>query len=138
MKKLLLVVGAGMLFLSVTGGAVSAQETLRGGAEPEIALGERQSVSVTGVLKRQGITTYMYGSHTIRDAGTGRLYALRSKQPGLLDRYVGKRVVVRGVRVPGFPREGGPPLLEVSGVSAAPSFPCSGPPYDPTVRCPVR
>ncbi len=78
--------------------------------------------TATGVLKRQGITFYMYGTHTITDVSLGVMYALRSEDQELLDTYVGQRVTVHGTLVPGYENgqvEGGPPLLKVTRVEPA-------------------
>lgn len=78
--------------------------------------GPRQ-ISASGVVKKQGITTYMYGTHVLRDEAAGKLYALRSSKVDL-DKYVGQKVTVTGCLVPGYPVEGGPDYLEVSAVKA--------------------
>ena len=71
-------------------------------------------IKATGVLQRRGIATYQYGTHRMIDTSSKRLYALKSSRyPALLDRYVEKRVAVYGTRVPGFPGDFGPPLLDV-------------------------
>jgi hypothetical protein len=73
----------------------------------------------TGVLEREGITSYMYGTHTITDVSLGIRYALRSENEELLDSYVGQRVTVHGMLVPGYEDgqlAGGPPLLEITRV----------------------
>jgi hypothetical protein len=73
----------------------------------------------TGVLERQGFTSYMYGTHTITDASSGIRYALRSEDEELLDSHAGQIVTVHGTLVPGYENgqiEGGPPLLEVTRV----------------------
>ncbi len=122
MKRVLFALLAGTLFVCLAVGGAASQERPQGGATA-ISGGNSpqttQGVRVVGVLKKQGITSHMYGSHTIRDAGTGRLCALRSSYPKLLDRYVGRRVVVYGTRVPNFPIDFGPPLLDVYAVSPA-------------------
>jgi hypothetical protein len=76
----------------------------------------------TGVLEREGTTSYMYGTHTITDVSLGTRYALRSEDEELLDSYVGQRVTVHGTLVPGYENgqiEGGPPLLKVTRVEPA-------------------
>lgn len=75
-----------------------------------------------GVLEREGITSYMYGTHTITDVSSGIRYALRSEDEELLDSYAGQRVTVHGTLVPGYENgqiEGGPPLLKVTRVEPA-------------------
>lgn len=80
-----------------------------------------EAVTATGVLEKPDMTTYMYGTHAIADAETGEWYALGSESVDL-DAYVGEEVTVTGTRVPGYGNgqvEGGPALLEVSGVEPA-------------------
>lgn len=79
-------------------------------------------VTVAGVLEKPDLTTYMYGTHAITDEASGTSYALRSEDEGLLDDYVGQRVSVHGMVVPGYENgqiEGGPPLLDVIWVGPA-------------------
>jgi hypothetical protein len=88
----------------------------------ETAPAEGSARVATGVLERQGITSYMYGTHTIADVSLGIRYALRSEDEELLDSYAGQRVTVHGTLVPGYENgqiEGGPPLLKVTRVEPA-------------------
>ena len=78
--------------------------------------GERRA---EGVIRPQGLSTYMYGTHVLVDAQERTRYALRSADAALLDRHVGQRVRVLGTRVPGYPVDGGPVLLDVTRVEAA-------------------
>ncbi len=76
----------------------------------------------TGILQRQGITFYMYGTHTITDVSLGVRHALRSQDEEVLDAYGGQRVTVHGTFVAGYENgqiEGGPPLLMVTKVERA-------------------
>jgi hypothetical protein len=64
----------------------------------------------------------MYGTHTITDVSLGIRYALRSENEELLDSYVGQRVTVHGMLVPGYENgqlEGSPPLLKITRVEPA-------------------
>ena len=88
----------------------------------ETAPAEGSARVATGVLERQGITSYIYGTHTIADVSLGIRYALRSEDEELLDSYAGQRVTVHGTLVPGYENgqiEGGPPLLKVTRVEPA-------------------
>lgn len=79
---------------------------------------ESQPVTVTGVVERPDITTYMYGTHSLTDEATNTLYALEGEED-LLDSYTGSRVTVYGSPVSGYEDgaiEGGPPLLDVTRV----------------------
>jgi hypothetical protein len=78
-------------------------------------------VSATGVLERPEITTYMYGTHAVVDEAAGDRYALQSESVEL-DGYLGQRVTVYGLPIPGYENgqiEGGPPLLNVTRIEPA-------------------
>jgi len=82
----------------------------------------QESVVATGVMERQGITTYQYGTHTVADEGTGAAYVLSSEVVDL-DTYAGQRVTVYGTLVPGYESgqvEGGPPIVDVTWVDPVP------------------
>ncbi|MDG2343085.1 MAG: hypothetical protein P8L23_00725 [Flavobacteriales bacterium] len=63
-------------------------------------------VKTTGLIQKQGITTYMYGTHTITD------YALKSNSINL-DNYIDKNVSIIGEKIDGYPVDGGPDYIEV-------------------------
>ncbi len=92
------------------------------GSNPESAPEADSAPAATGVLERQGITYYMYGTHTITDEASGTMYALRGEDEELLEGYVGHRVTVHGTLVAGYENgqvEGGPPLLNVTRIEVA-------------------
>lgn len=64
------------------------------------------NIEITGILLKQGITFYQYGTHTISG------YAVRSKSVNL-DEYVNKNITVIGIKIEGYPIEGGPDFIEV-------------------------
>lgn len=72
-------------------------------------------ITAVGTVQKQGITTYMYGTHVLKDESGKTLYALTSDRVDL-DRYVGRKVTVRGDLVGGYPVDGGPPYLRVAAV----------------------
>lgn len=116
MKKTLL--AASTAFLMVV--FVSCEKVSDGTNEPlsdnkwEDAGGsDEYTVSCTGVLTEQGITSYMYGTHNI--GCCGHFYALRSSSISLQD-YVGQTVTVTGDLVSGYPVDGGPDFLDVTGI----------------------
>jgi UDP-galactopyranose mutase len=63
-----------------------------------------------GLLKRQGPTTYQYGTHTLTTSST--TYALTSKVVDL-DKYLDRVVIITGKRVNGYPVDGGPEYIDV-------------------------
>lgn len=87
------------------------------GIDPPPA-GEGEAVVVEGIVEKQGITTYQYGTHVLLGDGGALLFALQSGTVSL-DDYVGEQVTVSGTRVPGYQGgavEGGPDLLNVTSV----------------------
>ncbi len=84
--------------------------------------GNGEAVTVTGVLQKQGMTTYQYGTHFIKDTGSGTGYALKSSRVNL-DGYAGEEVTAYGtLAMKAGELEGGPALIDVSRVvpTAAP------------------
>ncbi len=73
------------------------------------------SVTAAGTVKKQGMTTYMYGTHILQDDAGQTLYALKSDTINL-DNYVDKKVTVRGDLIKGYPVDGGPEYLNVKSV----------------------
>lgn len=70
-----------------------------------------QSISFTGKIEKQGMTTYQYGTHTISN-GTST-YALRSSAIKL-ENFEGKNTTITAKKIAGYPIEGGPDFLEVT------------------------
>ena len=72
-------------------------------------------ITSVGIVKKQGMTSYMYGTHVLVNENGRTLYALKSDRINL-DSYVGKKVTVSGELVPGYPVENGPNYLSVGSV----------------------
>ena len=68
-----------------------------------------------GIIRKQGTTSYMYGTHILVDDDGRTLYALKSDRIKL-DPYVGRKVTVSGELIKGYPVEGGPTYLNVDSV----------------------
>jgi hypothetical protein len=74
---------------------------------------ENYSVTAVGTIQKSGFTTYMYGTHILRDNNGQILYALKSDNINL-DGYVDiKNITVKGSLIRGYPVEGGPEYLDV-------------------------
>jgi hypothetical protein len=73
---------------------------------------QKDEVLIKGILERQGITTYQYGTHVLLDTAGKTLYALKSESLQL-DLYIGKKVELKGKLVEDYPVDGGPSYLEV-------------------------
>lgn len=69
-----------------------------------------KTITVTGTVEEQGITSYQYGTHTI--SGDGKFYALKSETIDL-DQYIGETVSIKGENIAGYPVDGGPEYLMV-------------------------
>ena len=66
----------------------------------------KSNIKTSGVIQKQGITTYQYGTHTIPG------YALKSNTIDL-DKYIDQKVKIKGIKVDGYPVDGGPEYIEV-------------------------
>ena len=70
---------------------------------------ENTSVEIRGIIQKQLVTTYMYGTHTISS------YAIRSSSVDL-DNYINQTVTVNGYKIEGYPVDGGPDFVEVTSI----------------------
>ena len=66
-------------------------------------------VEITGVIQKQGVTSYMYGTHVISG------FALRSNTI-LLDNYINYNLTIVGYKIDGYPVDGGPDYIEVTDI----------------------
>jgi len=64
------------------------------------------NIVITGIIQKQKITAYQYGSHTISG------YALKSSSV-ILDDYINQNVTVFGHKIDGYPVDGGPDFIEI-------------------------
>ena len=113
-----------VVLLAVAVGLLAAAPALAQTSNDQYGKGE--SVTVTGVIQKQGITSYQYGTHFIEDTESGTGYALKSSRVDL-DRYAGERVTVHGtVALEAGELEGGPALIDVSRVVPVSSPPDNG------------
>jgi hypothetical protein len=74
-------------------------------------------VIAEGLLRRQGLTNYQYGTYILLDTAGRTLYALRATTLNL-DPYADRPVHLIGTPVPGYPLADGPPLLDVTAIQA--------------------
>lgn len=75
---------------------------------------DKNAVQLSGTVEKAGMTTYQYGTHTLKSAD--KTYALKSSTVNL-DSYDSKVVNLKGVKVAGYPIENGPELIEVTEVT---------------------
>lgn len=98
MKKLLILLAVGFTFASCSTTKPS---------------GDKSMIELSGKIQKQGMTTYQYGSHTIQSGD--KTYALKSTAVNL-DTFEDKEVILKGTKVPGYPVENGPELIDVKEV----------------------
>jgi hypothetical protein len=73
------------------------------------------TIETRGIIQLQGITTYQYGTHVLVDKDGDTIYALRSE--GIdLDGYRDKKVKIVGIKIEGYPVDGGPDYLKVRSI----------------------
>ena len=129
----------GQTVLATYAGAVAESYPTQGEAESIVILEESSGdddprcllpegcdtggeVVATAVIEKAEATSYQYGTHALVDGDTGEtIYALTSESVDL-DAYEGELVTIYGTYVPGYENglDGGPPLVEVDRVEAAP------------------
>jgi hypothetical protein len=68
-------------------------------------------IKVAGQVEKMGMTTFQYGTHLLK--ASNKTYALKSSSIKL-DKYVGKQIKVTGLKVAGYPVDGGPELIDVT------------------------
>ena len=68
----------------------------------------------TGLIQKQGITSYQYGTHTLTTKDS--FYALKSETVDL-DKFLGETITVTAESIDGYPVDNGPVYLNVSGVN---------------------
>lgn len=74
------------------------------------------SFTSVGVIRKIGVTTYMYGSHSLHDKDGRLLLALKSSSVNL-DKYENKMVLLSGDKINGYPVDGGPEYISVLSVT---------------------
>jgi hypothetical protein len=78
-------------------------------------------VTATGLIEKMGKTSYMYGTHVLKNLGfvTGirdaKSFALKSDNINL-NQYIGKEVEVSGELIEGYPVDGGPEYINVKSI----------------------
>lgn len=74
---------------------------------------ENDMVTAVGTIQKSGFTTYMYGTHVLKDDNGKTLYALKSDTINLDDYVNIKNITVKGSLIPGYPVDGGPDYFNV-------------------------
>lgn len=76
-----------------------------------------------GVLQKQEMSSYQYGTHTLNGKPLyanpdqeKTTFALKAGKRINLNKYAGKKVIITGKKVDGYPLESGPELIEVSAI----------------------
>jgi len=71
-------------------------------------------VTLSGKLEALGMSTFQYGTHILSSGK--QIYALKSSKLDL-KAHEGKEVIVKGVKVAGYPVDGGPDFIDVQEIS---------------------
>jgi hypothetical protein len=75
-----------------------------------------KSLSSIGIVQKIEMSAWMYGTHTLNDSSGKPLYALKSTSFDL-DIYENKKVEISGDLIDGYPVDGGPEYLNVTGIT---------------------
>ncbi|TDN88076.1 hypothetical protein DET49_10926 [Salegentibacter sp. 24] len=97
MKVIFLALVSGLLFLNTNCNRKTSETQMK----------------LTGTLTSQGITSYQYGTHTLKTSN--EFYALKSENLDL-DQFVGRKVTILGSKIEGYPVDGGPEYISVQQV----------------------
>ena len=109
MRKITLI----LAFLSLLLSSCKTQEPAKENIKSEGAKQKAHPtkiMSITGILDKQDVTTYQYGSHSLKTKD--KFYALHSDDLQF-DEYVGKKVKIIGESIAGYPISGGPVYIKV-------------------------
>jgi thioredoxin-related protein len=79
-------------------------------------LDSNNTQTATGTIHKIGMTSWMYGTHTLDDSNGLPIYALKSSTIDL-NNYDNKEVKVSGDLIKGYPVDGGPKYLNVTGIT---------------------
>lgn len=75
--------------------------------------------TASGTLIKLEVTSFMYGTHALRISPTSPDSIVALKSDLDLDKFIDKKVNVRGKLVDGYPVDGGPSLLNVTSIEEA-------------------
>ncbi len=98
-----------MIGLSFTSCKTSSKQ------EQQTSVASEKYIVLDGVLKKQGVTTYQYGTHVLKTKEG--IFALRSKVLNM-DEFVNQKVVIIGTKIEGYPIEGGPEFISVTRITS--------------------
>jgi len=73
------------------------------------------SVSSNGFIKKIETSTWQYGTHTLNNLQGKPRYALKSLNYNL-DDFNNKKVIIRGIKIEGYPVDGGPIYVDVKSI----------------------
>lgn len=104
-----------LMFFLVAGYAHAVNFNGNGTAAGEKASPGSRTVSAVGIIEKQGITIYMYGTHVLINDNGKTLYAVKSGSINL-DKYIGKKVTIKGFFIKGYPVDNGPYFINVKAI----------------------
>lgn len=96
-----------IVLLLIMGLAITGCNTVKPG-------GDKDLLVVSGKIEALGMSTFQYGTHTLNTGN--KTYALKSGSVDLKT-YEGKEVIVKGLKVAGYPVDGGPEFIDVKEVN---------------------
>ncbi|HKJ33821.1 MAG TPA: hypothetical protein VKA34_18460 [Balneolales bacterium] len=73
------------------------------------------TVSSSGILQKNSISTWQYGSFLLNDNNGKPMYALKSLKIDL-SLYTSQKVKISGIKIKGYPVDGGPVFLNVTSI----------------------
>lgn len=73
------------------------------------------STKAEGTILKPQNTSYMYGTHVLQPENSKTFYALMSEEVDL-DKYLNKKVEIKGHKMKGYPVGDGPEYIKVSKV----------------------
>jgi hypothetical protein len=76
-----------------------------------------------GVLQKKEMSSYQYGTHVLNGKSLSgnpnqqkTIFALKAGRKINLNKFAGKKVIITGKKIAGYPLESGPELIEVSAI----------------------
>lgn len=96
-----------IVLLIVIGLAVAGCNSVKPAADKNLMV-------LHGRIEALGMSTFQYGTHTLKT--NDKLYALKSSKVDLKS-FEGKDVVVKGLKIAGYPVDGGPEFIDVKDIN---------------------
>lgn len=119
--KYLLTLSAAILICLSSGNSFAQQKSTP--QKSKISRTKQTKFYWAGVLQKQGMTSYQYGTHVLKGKSLAggpnqpeTTFALKAGKKINLNKFAGKKVIITGKKVDGYPLESGPELIDVSAI----------------------